>query len=75
MASVRSCMGRVATMQQINAEVLQGVLDKAETQGDIKELFDMYDKYKLQSNSITSKMLTLDVMLKALKVEKEIMDA
>ena len=61
-------------MQQINAEVLQGVLDKAETQGDIKELFDMYDKYKLQSNSITSKMLTLDVMLKALKVEKEIMD-
>ena len=61
-------------MQQINAEVLQGVLDKAKTQEDIKELFDMYDKYKLQSNSITSKMLTLDVMLKALKVEKEIMD-
>ena len=75
MASVRSCMGRLATMQQINAEVLQGVLDKAKAQEDIKELFDMYDKYKLQKNSFTSKMLTLDVMLKALKVEKEIMDA
>lgn len=62
-------------MQQINAEVLQGVLDKAKTQEDIKALFDMYDKYKLQGNSITSKMLTLDVMLKALKVEREIMDA
>ena len=62
-------------MQQINAEVLQGVLDKAKTQEDIKELFDMYDKYKLQSNSFTSKMLTLAVMLRALKVEKEIMDA
>lgn len=74
MASVRSCMGRLATMQQINAEVLQGVLDKAKAQEDIKELFDMYDKYKLQKNSFTSKMLTLDVMLKALKVEKEIMD-
>jgi len=67
-------MGRLATMQQINAEVLQGVLDKAKAQEDIKELFDMYDKYKLQKNSFTSKMLTLDVMLKALKVEKEIMD-